>query len=102
MSHRNIIRLEVMQFREEDGKTVAVDYGLLDLWHWQQNNLKAPIDRGRVRGGVRFTEEALRRGLDGIAEVLDAGILVQKRINSKPEVLSAWSKLLQEIQLLMK
>ncbi len=99
---RNIIRLEVMQMKDEQGKTVDVDYALLDLWQLQQNNLKAPVDRGRVRGGVRFTDEALRKGAYGIAEVLDGVVLVQKGITSKPEVLSAWSKLRQEIEPLMK
>ena len=68
---RNIIRLEVMQMKDAEGKVVDVDYALLDLWQLQQNNLKVPVDRGRVRGGVRFTDEALRRGLYGIAEVLE-------------------------------
>lgn len=99
---RNIIRLEVMQMKDEQGKTVDVDYAVLDLWQLQQNNLKVPVDRGRVRGGVRFTDEALRKGAYGIAEVLDGVVLVQKGITSKPEVLSAWSKLRQEIEPLMK
>jgi hypothetical protein len=62
-------RSDADERREE--KVVDVDYALLDLWQLQQNNLKVPVDRGRVRGGVRFTDEALRRGLYGIAEVLD-------------------------------
>lgn len=95
---RNIIRLEVMQMKDEDGKTVDVDYGLLDLWQLQQNNLKAPVDRGRVKGGVRFADEALRQGTYGVAQVLDGVVLVQKGITSKPEVLSAWLKLRQEIE----
>ncbi|MCC3440163.1 MAG: DUF2079 domain-containing protein [Oscillatoriales cyanobacterium] len=99
---RNLIRLEVMQFRDEEGKVVDVDYALLDLWQLQQHNLKVPLDRGRVRGAVRFTDEALRNGSYGIAEVLDGVVLVQKGITSKPEVLAAWSKLRQEIQPLMK
>ena len=99
---RNIIGLEVMQMKDEEGKVVDVDYALLDLWQLQQNNLKVPVDRGRVPGGVRFTDEALRRGLYGIAEVLDGVVLVQKGIPSKPKVLSAWSKLPQEIEPLMK
>ncbi len=99
---RNIIRLEVMQMKDEEGKTVDVDYGLLDLWQLQQNNLKAPIDRGRVRGGVRFADEALRRGNYGVAQVLDGVVLIQKGITSKPEVLAAWSKLRQEIEPLMQ
>ena len=70
-SRRNIIGLEVMQMKDAEGKVVDVDYALLDLWQLQQNNLKVPVDRGRVRGGVRFTDEALRRGLYGIAEVLE-------------------------------
>jgi len=68
---RNIIRLEVMQMKDGEKKVVDVDYALLDLWQLQQNNLKVPVDRGRVRGGVRFTDEALWRGLYGIAEVLE-------------------------------
>lgn len=99
---RNLIRLEVMQMKDEEGKVVDVDYALLDLWQLQQNNLKVPLDRGRVRGGVRFTDEALRVGAYGIAEVLEGVVLVQKGITSKPEVLSAWSKLRQEIEPLMK
>jgi uncharacterized membrane protein len=99
---RNLIRLEVMQMKDEGGKVVDVDYALLDLWQLKQNNLKAPVDRGRVRGGVRFTDAALRNGSYGIAEVLDGVVLVQKGITSKPEVLAAWSKLRQEIQPLMK
>jgi hypothetical protein len=63
--------LEVMQIKGAEGKVVDFDYALLDLWQLQQNNLKVPIDRGRVRGGVRFTDEALRRGLYEIAEVLE-------------------------------
>ena len=98
---RNIIRLEVMQMKDENGKTVDVDYGLLDLWQLQQNNLKAPVDRGRVRGGVRFADEALWQGTYGVAQVLDGVVLIQKGITSKPEVLSAWLKLRQEIQQFM-
>ncbi|MEG4973547.1 hypothetical protein [Microcoleus sp. K4-B3] len=56
----------MMQFIEKDEKSVAVDSEFLDLWHLQQNNLKAPIDRGKV-GRVRFTDESLRRGVYGIA-----------------------------------
>jgi len=99
---RNIIRLEVMEMKDAEEKVVDVDYAPLDLWPLQQNNLKVPVDRGRGRGGVRFTDEALRRGLYGIAEVLDGVVLVQKGIPSKPEVVSAWSKLRQEIEPLMK
>jgi uncharacterized membrane protein len=99
---RNIIRLEVMQMKDEDGKTVDVDYGLLDLWQLQQNNLKVPVDRGRVKGGVRFADEALRQGTYGVAQVLDGVVLVQKGITSKPEVLSAWLKLRQEIEPFMQ
>ncbi|HAT15225.1 MAG TPA: hypothetical protein DCS91_18090 [Microcoleaceae bacterium UBA11344] len=99
---RKIIRLEVMQLRDEDGKTVDVDYGLLDLWQLQQNNLKAPVDRGRVKGGVRFADEALRQGTYGVAQVLDGVVLIQKGITSKPEVLSAWLKLRQEIEPFMQ
>lgn len=68
---RNIIRLEVMEMKDAEEKVADVDYALLDLWQLQQNKLKVLVDRGRVRGGVRFTDEALRRGLYGIAEVLD-------------------------------
>ncbi|PSB28338.1 hypothetical protein C7B69_10190 [filamentous cyanobacterium Phorm 46] len=99
---RNIIRLEVMQMKDENGKIVDVDYGLLDLWQLQEDNLKGPIDRGRVRGGVRFADEALRRGNYGVAQVLDGVVLIQKGITSKPEVLAAWLKLRQEIQPLMQ
>jgi hypothetical protein len=47
---RNIIGLEVMQMKDEEGKVVDVDYALLDLWQLQPNNLKVPVDRGRVPG----------------------------------------------------
>jgi hypothetical protein len=56
---RNIIRLVVMQMKDGEKKVVDVDYALLDLWQLQQNNLKVPVDRDRVGGGVRFTDEAL-------------------------------------------
>ncbi|MEG4046588.1 MULTISPECIES: hypothetical protein [unclassified Microcoleus] len=79
-----------------------INYEFLELWQLQQNNLKVPVDRGRVLAGVRFTDESLRRGLYGIAEVFDGVVLVQKGITSKPEVWSAWSKLRQEIEALMK
>lgn len=68
---RNIIGLEVMEMKDEEKKVVDVDYVLLDLWQLQPNNLKVPVDRGRVRAGVRLTHEALGRGLYGIAEVLE-------------------------------
>jgi uncharacterized membrane protein len=99
---RNIIRLEVMQLRDEDGKVVDVDYGLLDLWQLQQHNLKVPLDRGRVRAGVRFADEALRQGTYGVAQVLDGVVLIQKGITSQPEVLSAWLKLRAEVEPFMR
>jgi hypothetical protein len=55
---RNIIGLQMMQMKDREKKVVDVDYALLDLWQLQQNNLKVPVDRGRVPGGVRFTDEA--------------------------------------------
>lgn len=99
---RNIIRLEVMQLRDEGGKVVDVDYGLLDLWQLQQHNLKVPLDRGRVRAGVRFADEALRQGTYGVAQVLDGVVLIQKGITSQPEVLSAWLKLRAEVEPFMR
>jgi uncharacterized membrane protein len=99
---RNIIRLEVMQMKDEEGKVVDIDYAILDLWQLQQNNLKVPLDRARIRAGVRFTDEALRNGTYGIAKVLDGVVLLQKGINSGSEVLAAWSKLRQEIEPFMK
>ncbi|MEG4494778.1 hypothetical protein [Microcoleus sp. D3_18_C4] len=68
----------------------------------QPNNLKVPVDRVRFLAVVRFTHEALRRGLYGIPEVFDGVVLVQKGITSKAEVLSAWSKFWKEIEPLMK
>ncbi|MEG4030886.1 MULTISPECIES: hypothetical protein [unclassified Microcoleus] len=68
----------------------------------QPNNLKVPVDRVRFLAVVRFTDEALGRGLYGIPEVFDGVVLVQKGITSKAEVLSAWSKLWKEIEPLMK
>ena len=99
---RNIIRLEVMQMKDEEGKVVDIDYAILDLWQLQQHNLKVPLDRARIRAAVRFTDEALRNRTYGIAKVLDGVVLVQKGIISQPEVLSAWSKLRQEIEPFMK
>ncbi len=84
------------------GKSSRCRLGAVRFVAVQQNNLKVPVDRGRVPGGVRFTDEALRRGWYGIAEVLDGVVLVQKGLPSKPEVLSGWSKLRQEIEPLMK
>ena len=52
----------MMQFIDKDEKTVACDYECLDLWHLQQNNLKAPSDRGRVEG-VRLTDGSILRSL---------------------------------------
>ncbi|MGL5059318.1 MAG: DUF2079 domain-containing protein [Microcoleus sp.] len=101
-NRRNIIRLEVMQMLDKTGNKVDIDYAVLDLWQLQQHNLKMPVDRGRVRAGVRFTDAALQNGTYGIAEVLDGVVLVQKGITSRSEVLSAWSKLRQEIEPLMK
>jgi uncharacterized membrane protein len=95
---RSIIRLEVMQMKDEDGKIVDIDYALLDLWQLQQHNLKVPLDRARVRAGVRFADEALRNGTYGVARVLDGVVLIQKGITSQPEVWSAWLKLRQETQ----
>ena len=46
---RNIIGLEVMEMKGGEKKVVDVDYALLDLWQLQPNNLKVPVDRGRVR-----------------------------------------------------
>ncbi|NQE36088.1 hypothetical protein [Microcoleus asticus] len=51
---------------------------------------------------MSLTGEARRHGYYRISEVLNKGVGVQKGITSKPEVLSAWSKLLQEIEPLMK
>lgn len=99
---RNIIRLEVMQMKDEEGKIVDIDYGLLDLWQLQQHNLKVPLDRARVRAGVRFADEALRKGTYGVARVLDGVVLIQKGITSGPEVLSAWSKLRAEVEPFMR
>ncbi|NJK67879.1 MAG: DUF2079 domain-containing protein [Microcoleus sp. CSU_2_2] len=99
---RNIIRLEVMQMKDEEGKIVDIDYALLDLWQLQQHNLKVPLDRARVRAGVRFADEALRKGTYGVARVLDGVVLIQKGITSGPEVLSAWSKLRAEVEPFMR
>jgi len=99
---RNIIRLEGMQMKDEAGKVVDVDYALLDLWQLQQHNLKVPLDRGRVRAAVRFTDEALRSGTYGIARVLDGVVLVQKGITTEPEVMASWAKLRQETEPFIK
>ncbi|MEG3922796.1 hypothetical protein [Microcoleus sp. POL10_C6] len=51
---------------------------------------------------MRFSDEDLRRVLYGIAELFDGVVLVQKGLTSKQEAWSAWSKLGQGIEPLMK
>jgi hypothetical protein len=95
---RNIIRLPVMKFRNEEGKIFDVDYAVVDIGQLFKHALIAPVDRDRVRKTIPFIDEALTKGTYGIVEVVNGVVLIQKGIPSQPEALSAWLKLRKEVQ----
>jgi hypothetical protein len=97
-SRREIIRLPVLQLRNEQEKIIDVDYALVDMWLLQQHKFVSDIDRDRLKAAVPVIDQVLEQGKYGMIDVEDGVLLLQKGVPSQPKAKSDWLKLREELQ----
>lgn len=97
-SRQKIIRLPVLQLRDEQGKIIDVDYFLVDMWLLQQHKFVSDIDRERLKSAVPVIDQVLEQGKYGMIDVEDGVLLLKKGVPSESKAKSAWLRLREELQ----
>lgn len=89
-SRRAIVRLPFLEYQNEQGMNVPVDYVLLNVWQLDQPNLSAPVDRGRIRFSIPLMQEAIATQKYGIIAAKNGVFLFQRNSPSQPDALASW------------
>lgn len=97
-SRWEIVRLPVMQIRNERGTITDVDYALVDMWQLQQHKFVGALDRPRLRDTIPVINRLLEQGKYGIIQVQDGAILLEKGVTSDPKAMSTWLRLKEQFR----
>ncbi len=97
-SRREIVRLPVMQIRNDSGEITDVDYALVDMWQLQQHKLVGIVDWARLRASVSVIDRVLEQGKYGMIQVQNGVLLLQKRVDSDPQAMSDWLRLREQLK----
>jgi uncharacterized membrane protein len=97
-SRREVLRLPLMQIRNDQQEVVDMDYLLADLWQLEKYQIAFPFEREQLQRIVPLFDTLLKQNQYGILSIEDKVILLQKGVPSKPDLLIAWNNLWQEYQ----
>ncbi len=89
-SRRAIVRLPFLQYQNEQGENLPVDYALLNVWQLQQSNLAAPVDRGRIRSSIPILDAAIATQNYGLIAAKNGVFLFKSNSLSQPDALASW------------
>jgi uncharacterized membrane protein len=93
-SRRAVIRLTGLEFKNDRGEIVKVDYIIADLWQLQRYQTAFKDDRRALSDIVTLINKVTSDREYGIIGFNNGVILLAKDATSQPEAFSAWKKYL--------
>ncbi|MGA7936885.1 MAG: DUF2079 domain-containing protein, partial [Kovacikia sp.] len=101
-SRREVLRLPLIQIRNDQQKVVDMDYLLADLWQLEQYQIAFSFERAQLQQLLLLIDVLLKQNRYGILGLENKIVLLQKGVSSTPELLAKWNQLWQESQPLLQ
>ncbi|HLO47126.1 MAG TPA: DUF2079 domain-containing protein, partial [Kamptonema sp.] len=101
-SRREILRLPLLELRNDARQVVKMEYIIADLWQLQQYQKAFKRERGQLRAIAPLIEQLSDSGEYGIIGFRDGVILMQKGTVSKQNSLAAWKNFTLEIKPILR
>lgn len=96
-NRREVLRFPRIRLRNDEAKTVRVDYAIADLWYLQQYEPAFEDYRNSLRQAIENVSDLLDRRY-GVIDFKDGVILLQSRAKSNAAALAAWTAYRQELE----
>ncbi|MBD2018569.1 DUF2079 domain-containing protein, partial [Leptolyngbya sp. FACHB-36] len=96
-SRHAIIRLPLLQFKDDRGEVRTVDYLAADLWQLQQYQVAFKEERDTLRRLVPLIEQTIADSSYGLRAVEDGVVLLQKGVASDATALANWTQYRKEL-----
>lgn len=87
---RAVLRFPALEFRNDAGEAVAVDYVLVDFWQLQQYAVAFSGSRDRLQTWIPLVQTLLDENRYGLVAATPGVFLLQQATSSTPEALSEW------------
>ncbi|MDB9513039.1 DUF2079 domain-containing protein, partial [Kamptonema animale CS-326] len=101
-SRREILRLPMLELRNDARELVKMEYLIADLWHLQQYQVAFKRERGQLRAIAPIIEQLSSSGEYGIVGFQDGVILMQKGAVSEPNSVTEWKAFREQIEPILK
>ncbi len=89
-SRREILRLPMLELRNDAREVIKVDYAIADLWQLQRYQAAFKHDRRHLRELVQQVSKLTANREYGIIDFADGVILLKKAANPNPLAETAW------------
>jgi uncharacterized membrane protein len=98
-SRREILRLPVLELRNDAQQVIQVDYAIADLWQLQKYQAAFKSDRRLLQDLTKLIDQVSNNREYGIIGFQDGVILLKKAANSDTQATAAWLQFRQQLQL---
>lgn len=96
-SRREVLRFPLYQLINDQGKLVAMDYIIADLWQLQRYQVAFSGDRDALRAIVETTDRLTSTQEYGILHFHNGLLLMRRGVTSNPDAIEAWGEFRQEV-----
>ncbi|WP_414620166.1 DUF2079 domain-containing protein [Calothrix sp. CCY 0018] len=96
-NRRQILRLPMLELRNDNQKVVKMDYAIADLWQLQQYAPAFRGDRGLLKQLIDFVDKVTNNQEYGIIDFRDGVILLKKDAVSDEKAVDEWVKFREQV-----
>jgi hypothetical protein len=99
-SRRAVLRLPLLQFRDDRQQIESVDYAIADLWRLQRYQVAFKRDRRELREILTLLDTEVGQGKYGIIGFNNGVILLKKGVKSDPQAIKTWQIFQEKLSLI--
>jgi hypothetical protein len=101
-SRREILRLPLLELRNDAREVVKMEYVIADFWQLEQYQTAFKRERGQLLEIAPLIDQLSSSGEYGIIGFKDGVILMKKGVPSESTAVSSWKSFRQEIEPILK
>jgi hypothetical protein len=101
-SRREILRLPMLELRNDAGKPVKMEYVIADMWQLLQYQAAFRAERGQLQAIVPAIDRMSKSGEYGIVGFEDGAILMRQGAVSNSASAAAWTDFRRELEPILK
>ena len=101
-SRREILRLPMLELRNDAREVVKMEYFIADVWQLQQYQAAFRSERGQLQAIVPQIDRLSNSGEYGIVGFEDGAILMHRGVVSNSASVAAWTRFRRELEPILK